>query len=316
MKYTVIDTPAAKLPYAANKNVQQLKSLLPVINAIHKELEPFEEDMALYVLRTLYIARGFLNNQKEQRKDPTADDYIAVTWNWYCQSLGLCRKTANNWLKNFTPAEFSEDDKDHIQLDRIGNGFWRLLSRLYCGLERDAFGFLPQASRPAVPACEIPELQADQNAGDTEALTSDSDMQQLRELLSTISLTRKDIEPFEEEMALYIFRLLYKTRAVLTDSKWQRKDPAAANYLPFTWHGYCQWIGVSRKTMEAWLNYFTPAELSEDGKDHILIGAVRKAFWGTLVWSFCILESNAVCILHHASRRTGLVPECEQDEEE
>ena len=143
MKYTVIDTPTAKLPYAANKNVQQLRSLLPVINSIHKELEPFEEDMALYVLRTLYITREFLNNQKGQRKDPTADDYIAVTWNWYCQSLGLCRRTANNWLKNFTPAELSEDGKDHIQLDRVGNGFWRLLSRLYCGLERDAFGFLP-----------------------------------------------------------------------------------------------------------------------------------------------------------------------------
>lgn len=172
------------------------------------------------------------------------------------------------------------------------------------------------AYKRAYTACEIPELPADQNAGDTEALTSDSDMLQLRELLSTISLTRKDIEPFEEEMALYIFRLLYKTRAVLTDPKWQRKDPAAANYLPFSWHGYCQWIGVSRKTMEALLNYFTPAELSEDGKDHIRIDAVRKAFWGTLVWSFCILENNAVCILHHASRRTGLVPECEQDEEE
>ena len=130
MKYTVIDTPTAKLPYAANKNVQQLRSLLPVINSIHKELEPFEEDMALYVLRTLYITREFLNNQKGQRKDPTADDYIAVTWNWYCQSLGLCRRTANNWLKNFTPAELSEDGKEHIQLDRVGNGFWRLLSRL------------------------------------------------------------------------------------------------------------------------------------------------------------------------------------------
>ena len=158
MTYTVIDTPTAKLPYAANKNVQQLRSLLPVINSIHKELEPFEEDMALYVLRTLYITREFLNNQKGQRKDPTADDYIAVTWNWYCQSLGLCRRTANNWLKNFTPAELSEDGKDHIQLDRVGNGFWRLLSRLYCALERDAFGFLPQASKPAVPAYEIPEL--------------------------------------------------------------------------------------------------------------------------------------------------------------
>lgn len=158
MTYTVIDTPAKPETGTADDNMLRLRALLSTISSVRKELEPYEEEMAIYVFRALYIAREFLNNQKGQRKDRTAEDYIAYTWNDYCQEIGASRHTVNNWLKNFTPAELSEDGKEHIQLDRVGNGFWRLLSRLYCALERDAFGFLPQASRPAIPACEIPEL--------------------------------------------------------------------------------------------------------------------------------------------------------------
>lgn len=66
------------------------------------------------IYRELYIAREFLNNQKGQRKDPTADDYIAYTWDDYCQAIGITRRTANNYLRLFIPAEIAESGEDTV----------------------------------------------------------------------------------------------------------------------------------------------------------------------------------------------------------
>lgn len=66
------------------------------------------------IYRELYIAREFLNNQKGQRKDPTAEDYIAYTWDDYCQAIGISRRTVNNYLRLFIPAEISESGEDTV----------------------------------------------------------------------------------------------------------------------------------------------------------------------------------------------------------
>ena len=66
------------------------------------------------IYRELYLAREFLNNQKGQRKDPTAEDYIAYTWDDYCQAIGISRRTANNYLRLFIPAEISESGEDTV----------------------------------------------------------------------------------------------------------------------------------------------------------------------------------------------------------
>lgn len=159
MTYTVIDTPAKAETGAADGDMLRLRTLLSTISSVRKELEPYEEEMAIYVFRTLYIAREFLNNQKGQRKDRTAEDYIAYTWNDYCQEIGASRQTVNNWLKNFTPAELSEDGKDHIRMDKVRNVFWGTLVWAFCKLDTNAACILEQASRPTglVPDCEQPE---------------------------------------------------------------------------------------------------------------------------------------------------------------
>lgn len=149
-----------------------------------------------------------------------------------------------------------------------------------------------------------------------ETGTADDNMLRLRALLSTISSVRKELEPYEEEMAIYVFRALYIAREFLNNQKGQRKDRTAEDYIAYTWNDYCQEIGASRHTVNNWLKNFTPAELSEDGKDHIRMGKVRNVFWGTLVWKFCKLDTNAACILEQASRPTGLVPDCEQPEDD
>jgi len=65
------------------------------------------------VMRELFLAREYLNNQKGQRKDPDAPDYIRYTWDDYCNTIGISRQTANAWLRAFTPAELSDDGFDH-----------------------------------------------------------------------------------------------------------------------------------------------------------------------------------------------------------
>lgn len=65
-------------------------------------------NLTIEVVKELYIAREALNSQKGQRKDPDAEDYIEYNWSDYCEEIGLSRRTANNWLARFIPAEESE----------------------------------------------------------------------------------------------------------------------------------------------------------------------------------------------------------------
>jgi hypothetical protein len=64
------------------------------------------------VARELYFAKEFLLNQKGQRRDPDAPDYILYTWNDYCEAIGLDRQVADYWIKKFIPREISDTGKD------------------------------------------------------------------------------------------------------------------------------------------------------------------------------------------------------------
>jgi len=68
------------------------------------------------MLRELYLAREFLTNQKGQRRDPEADDYLIYSWKGYCEELKLSYQTANNWLRLFTPKELSDNSRDTLLL--------------------------------------------------------------------------------------------------------------------------------------------------------------------------------------------------------
>ena len=53
---------------------------------------------------------------------------------------------------------------------------------------------------------------------------------------------------------------LYLAKEFLTNQKGQYRNPDADNYLPLTWKGYCEEIGVSRGVADNWLrNPPTPA---------------------------------------------------------
>jgi hypothetical protein len=68
-----------------------------------------------------------------------------------------------------------------------------------------------------------------------------------------------------------MLRELYLAREYLNSQKGQRKNPEADNYLIHTWGGYCGEIGLSYQTANNWLKPFTPRELSETGKDMLMI---------------------------------------------
>jgi len=64
------------------------------------------------VARELYMAKEFLTNQKGQRRDPSAPNYIQYGWNDYCEAIGLDRQVADYWVKKFIPRELSETGRD------------------------------------------------------------------------------------------------------------------------------------------------------------------------------------------------------------
>ena len=68
------------------------------------------------VARELYLAKENLTNQKGQRRNPDAPDYIQYTWGDYCETIGLSRQVADFWIKKFIPRELSPTGKDVLQL--------------------------------------------------------------------------------------------------------------------------------------------------------------------------------------------------------
>jgi hypothetical protein len=78
-------------------------------------------------------------------------------------------------------------------------------------------------------------------------------------------------------VTVQIVRELYFVRKYLAGQEGQRKDPSADDYIPYTWNGYCEAIGLSRQAANGWLRRFTPAELSDTGEDRLLAPEEIKA---------------------------------------
>jgi hypothetical protein len=52
-------------------------------------------------LKDLYLHKKFLTNQKGQRRDASAPNYIQYFWGDLCEEIGISRQTADNWLHSF-----------------------------------------------------------------------------------------------------------------------------------------------------------------------------------------------------------------------
>jgi hypothetical protein len=73
-----------------------------------------------------------------------------------------------------------------------------------------------------------------------------------------------------------MLRELYLAREYLTGQKGQHRDPEADDYITHTWGGYCGELGISTQAANAWLKPFTPRELSDNGRDFLMLEAPLK----------------------------------------
>lgn len=70
--------------------------------------------LTVEIAEELYLAREYLTGQIGQCKDPLADNYIEFTWDDYCEAVGISKRTANDWLKAYIPAERSETGESYL----------------------------------------------------------------------------------------------------------------------------------------------------------------------------------------------------------
>jgi hypothetical protein len=73
-----------------------------------------------------------------------------------------------------------------------------------------------------------------------------------------------------------VARELYLAKEHLARQEGQRRNPDAPDYIPYTWDGYCGEIGLSRQVADYWIKKFIPREISDTGKDVLLIKAPVK----------------------------------------
>jgi len=73
-----------------------------------------------------------------------------------------------------------------------------------------------------------------------------------------------------------VARELYLAKKHLTSQKGQRRDPSAPDFIQYTWNDYCGAIGLDRQIADYWIKRFIPRELSETGRDVLLIKAPVK----------------------------------------
>jgi hypothetical protein len=77
-------------------------------------------------------------------------------------------------------------------------------------------------------------------------------------------------------LTVEIVRELYFVKEFLKRQSGQHKDPDADDYISYTWQDYCRDIDLPRQFANAKVRRFTPRELSEDNKDHLLDDDVKK----------------------------------------
>ena len=79
-----------------------------------------------------------------------------------------------------------------------------------------------------------------------------------------------------KKATIEMLRELYLAKEYFANQKGQHKDPDADTYITHTWGGYCGEIGLSYQTANNWLRPFVPRELSDTGKDVLLLEAPMK----------------------------------------
>jgi len=58
----------------------------------------------LDMARELYLAKEFITSQKTRQKE-------TPSWSDYCEEIGLHYKTANIWLRHFSPLDLPKDNE-------------------------------------------------------------------------------------------------------------------------------------------------------------------------------------------------------------
>lgn len=66
------------------------------------------KNLTAEIMREIYIAHKYFTS-REKCED---DECSGITWQAYCNAVGLSKTTAYNWLKRFTPAELSATGAD------------------------------------------------------------------------------------------------------------------------------------------------------------------------------------------------------------
>ncbi|MCL2808658.1 MAG: hypothetical protein FWD24_01190 [Treponema sp.] len=92
---------------------------------------------------------------------------------------------------------------------------------------------------------------------------------------SSVSKMRPLVRQWKKA-TIEMLRELYLAREFLTSQKGQHKDPEADDYIIHTWSGYCGELSMSYQTANNWLRPFTPRELSDTGKDVLLLESPVK----------------------------------------
>jgi len=105
-----------------------------------------------------------------------------------------------------------------------------------------------------------------------------------------------------------VARELYLAKESLASQKGQRRDPSAPDFIQYTWGDYCEAIGLSRQVADYWVKKFIPRELSETGRDVLLIKAPAKT---EAPASRALMQARVAEVL-----RTGERPTDWTDEEE
>lgn len=111
-----------------------------------------------------------------------------------------------------------------------------------------------------------------------------------------------------KKASLEMLRELYLAKEFLTSQKGQYKDPSADNYLLNSWSSYCEELGMTYQTANNWLRSFTPKELSDTGKDMLMLAPPMKTDT-TALRALMQARINEVF-------RTGIRPSDWTDEEE
>ena len=103
-------------------------------------------------------------------------------------------------------------------------------------------------------------------------------------------------------------RELYLAKEYLNGQEGQYKDPDADDYLLYSWKSYCEEIGLSYQTANSWIKAFTPKELSDTGKDILMLEAPMKT---EKAENLALMEARMEKVL-----RTGKRPADWTDKEE